>query len=161
MSEVTCPAREWRCDLARQIAVPAYRSTAKASDRVGVAHPPEDGTDGRREGGLGRRPPEATRRIRLSDEASPAIRRSVTGVRAPFVWSHPRPAWHLDPQHLRCDRMRRRSDTLQGSMWRPDQTLEQSDVTRDLPPVERRKLEEFIRWADDTAESLSPASQGR
>jgi len=72
MSEVTCPAREWRCDLARQIAVPAYRSTAKASDRVGVAHPPEDGTDGRREGGLGRRPPEATRRIRLSDEASPA-----------------------------------------------------------------------------------------
>jgi hypothetical protein len=57
--------------------------------------------------------------------------------------------------------MRGRSDTLQGSMWRPDRTLEQSDVPRDLPPEERRNLEEFIRWADDTAESLPPLVRSR
>jgi hypothetical protein len=57
--------------------------------------------------------------------------------------------------------MRRRSDTLQGSMWRPDRTLEQPDVPRDLSPEERRKLEEFIRWADDTAESLPPPVRSR
>jgi hypothetical protein len=57
--------------------------------------------------------------------------------------------------------MRRRSDTLQGSMWRPDRTLEQSDVPRDLPPEERRNLEEFIRWADDIPESLPPPARSR
>jgi len=46
-------------------------------------------------------------------------------------------------------------------MWRPDRTLEQSDVPRDLSPEERRNLEEFIRWADDTAESLPPPARSR
>jgi len=46
-------------------------------------------------------------------------------------------------------------------MWRPDRTLDESDVPRDLPPQERRNLEEFIRWADDTAESLPAPVRSR
>ena len=46
-------------------------------------------------------------------------------------------------------------------MSRLDRALEEFDVPRDLPPQERRKLEEFIRWADDTVESLPPPVRSR
>src|ERR1035437_3765712 len=52
--------------------------------------------------------------------------------------------------------MRCRSDSLPGSMRRPNRALEQSDLPPDLSPEQRRKLEALIRWADETAESLPP-----
>ena len=57
--------------------------------------------------------------------------------------------------------MRRGSDNLQGSMWRPNRTPEQSDVPRDLSPERRREVEGFIRWADEAAESVPPPLRSR
>jgi len=57
--------------------------------------------------------------------------------------------------------MRCRSDTLPGSMRRPNRALEQSDLPPDLSPEQRRKLEALIRWADETAESLPPPDRSR
>jgi hypothetical protein len=57
--------------------------------------------------------------------------------------------------------MRCRSDTLPGTMRRPNRALEQSDLPPDLSPEQRRKLEALIRWADETAETLPPPDRSR